>query len=58
MQTYKAPTSVLTTKDGKFLAFGFEAEQKYGEAFEDEDEKPDMLLFRHFKMVLHNRKVR
>ena len=58
-QSSKTPTSVLTDRAGKFLAFGYEAEQKYSQALEDEDSddeessKPDMLLFRHFKMMLH-----
>ena len=48
------------------MDFGFDAEQKYTQAFEgsdsdsdDESEKtePDMLLFRHFKMMLHKQEV-
>ena len=48
---------MLTNRAGEFLDFGYEAEKKYGEALEDEDEHPDMLMFRHFKMILHNRDV-
>ena len=48
---------MLTNRKGSFIAFGFEAEQEYGQALEDDDE-PDMLMFRHFKMMLHKREVR
>ena len=47
---------MLTNRKGSFLAFGFEAEQEYGQGLED-DEEPDMLMFRHFKMMLHKREV-
>ena len=55
-QSYKTPTSVLTNRKGSFLAFGFEAEQEYGQGLED-DEESVMLMFRHFKMMLHKREV-
>ena len=53
LQSYKAPTSVLTNRAGEFVAFGYEAEQRYSEALEDDDDdKDDLALFRHFKMRL------
>ena len=61
-KSYKSPTSVLVTSSGKFLAFGYKAEQMYGDAIEEDEEgdsgkSRDMLLFRHFKMMLHNKEV-
>ena len=47
---------MLTNRAGSFISFGFEAEQEYGQALED-DEAPDMLMFRHFKMMLHKKGV-
>ena len=58
---------MLTTRDGKLLAFGYEAEQQYGEAMaggsdSDDDDGDghklvDVMLFRHFKMLLHKHEV-
>ena len=51
---------MLTTASGEFVAFGFEAEQQYGEALEDDDDdvSAGLLLFRHFKMMLMKNKVK
>ena len=58
IQSYKAPTSVLTSAAGEFVAFGYEAEQRYSEALEDDDdERDDLALFRHFKMSLMETEV-
>ncbi|XP_063415310.1 heat shock 70 kDa protein 12B-like [Mytilus trossulus] len=51
----KAPTVVLLDKSKKFLAFGYDAEDKYSEAALDE-EHLDFYYFRRFKMLLHETK--
>ena len=58
---------MLITKTGRFVDFGFDAEQKYSQSIQredsdsgsDENDSPrsDLLLFRHFKMMLHDQKV-
>ena len=51
---------MLTDSDGELLAFGYEAEDRYSQAVEEEEEEgtpDDLLLFRHFKMILHTREV-
>ena len=42
---------------GKFIAYGFEAEDKYAEAKQFEEES-DMLLFTSLNDMLHKGKVR
>ena len=37
---------------GKFLHFGFEAEEDYNQAIEKNEDK-NLCLYRHFKMILH-----
>lgn len=49
----KTSTCVLLTPDKVFHSFGFEAENKYCELTE-EDQHHGWLLFRRFKMLLHN----
>ena len=50
---------MLTSAAGEFVAFGYEAEQRYSEALEDDDdERDDLALFRHFKMRLMAAEVR
>ena len=46
--------------DGKFVAFGYEAEDIYDAEMETKEDGScsNMALFRHFKMVLHQQKVR
>lgn len=52
----KTPTSLLIKKDGDFVAFGYEAEDKFCTALENESHK-DLMLFRRFKMKLYNKMV-
>lgn len=47
----KAPTCVLLSPKRDFLAFGFEAEDKYSELALD-DEHTDYYFFKRFKMIL------
>lgn len=49
----KAPTCVLLHPDKTFHSFGYEAEDKYTELFQD-DEHEDWYFFKRFKMTLHN----
>ncbi|XP_052816567.1 heat shock 70 kDa protein 12B-like isoform X2 [Mya arenaria] len=49
----KTPTCVLLNPQKEFVAFGFEAENKYLGLVEQGKHKPWM-LFRRFKMLLHN----
>ncbi|XP_062582421.1 heat shock 70 kDa protein 12A-like [Saccostrea cucullata] len=52
----KTSTSLLIKTDGSFVAFGFHAEDKfYAESAENQSE--NLMLFRRFKMKLHNKKV-
>ena len=53
----KAPTVVLLDKNRKFVAFGYDAEDKYSE-FALDDEHHDYYYFRRFKMLLHETKVK
>ncbi|XP_061165162.1 heat shock 70 kDa protein 12A-like [Saccostrea echinata] len=51
----KTPTSLLIDKDGNFVAFGYEAEDTfYSEVAKDQ--RGNFMLFRRFKMKLHNKK--
>ncbi|OWF51207.1 heat shock 70 kDa protein 12B-like [Mizuhopecten yessoensis] len=49
----KAPTCVLLKPDRTFDSFGYEAEDKYTELFQ-EDSHEDWYFFKRFKMTLHN----
>lgn len=54
LMSHKTPTALLLNADQSFNAFGFEAETKYAElAEEDEDELENLYYFHRFKMVLH-----
>ena len=56
MLSWKTPTSILLKNDGSFVAFGNEAEDKfYSEMGKGEHE--NLMLFRRFKMKLHNKMV-
>lgn len=52
----KTPTSLLIRKDGSFLAFGYDAEDKFYSEIENEN-GDEVMLFRRFKMKLHNKMV-
>ena len=52
----KTPTSILIKRDGTFLAFGYEAEDKFYSEMEGDD-RENVMLFRRFKMKLHNKTV-
>lgn len=52
----KTPTSILIRQDGSFIAFGYEAEDMFYSAIETE-ERENVMLFRRFKMELHNKMV-
>ncbi|XP_019623427.1 PREDICTED: heat shock 70 kDa protein 12A-like [Branchiostoma belcheri] len=52
-QSYKAPTTVLFGPDKKFIAFGFEAVEKYATLTENGEDK-SYYFFEHFKMRLHS----
>ena len=54
----KAPTCVLFNEHEKFVSFGYDAEEKYGDlAIEGEEEVGKWFFFERFKMKLHNEKV-
>ncbi|WAR26404.1 HS12B-like protein, partial [Mya arenaria] len=56
-ESTKGPTCVLIKPDGKTLhSFGFDAEAKYAELIE-EDENKDWFFFRRFKMMLWKQKL-
>lgn len=50
----KTPTSVLVNPDQQFDSFGYDAESKYAELLEEEDQGEGWALYRKFKMILHN----
>lgn len=52
----KTPTCVLLNPAREFVTFGYDAEDKYSELAQD-DEHEGWLLFRQFKMFLHNNRV-
>ena len=49
----KTPTTLLLTKAGKFVSFGYDAEMKYYNNIALENEMEDYLFFERFKMKLH-----
>ena len=54
-QSYKTPTSVLVNPQGKFEAFGFEAEKRYADL---EDTVADKYaLYEKFKMKLYGQVI-
>ena len=50
-----APTTILLDETGEVVAYGWDAEQRYG-TLEPVDRKSHR-LFKHFKMKLHEEKV-
>ncbi|KAK3100078.1 hypothetical protein FSP39_014408 [Pinctada imbricata] len=55
LASYKAPTSLLLTPEGSFDSFGYKAEKRYSD-LADNDDHEGWKFFKHFKMLLHNRK--
>lgn len=53
----KTSTSILIKKDGSFVAFGYEAEDKFYSEMENNQRK-EVMLFRRFKMKLYNKMVK
>ena len=58
-ESYKAPTAVLTEKGarGKFVKFGFDAEETYV-TLKENGEASDHELYYDFKMILYHEKVK
>lgn len=52
--SYKTPTTILLDNKEEFVAFGYDAESKYAELAEDE-EQHDFFYCRRFKMLLYNK---
>lgn len=53
----KTPTSIIISKkEGKYVDFGYDAEDKFQQAMTDE-QCEDLMLFQRFKMKLHNKTV-
>ena len=50
-----APTTILLDETGEVVAYGWEAEHKYGTL--DPVDRNTHRLFKHFKMKLHEEKV-
>ncbi|XP_061165028.1 heat shock 70 kDa protein 12A-like [Saccostrea echinata] len=50
--SHKAPTVLLLNSKAEFVAFGYEAEDKYASLTEEGDHE-DHYLFQRFKMILH-----
>ncbi|XP_062591035.1 heat shock 70 kDa protein 12A-like [Saccostrea cucullata] len=48
----KTPTSLLLDKEGKFVSFGFDAENRFSDIVLDEKED-EFMFFNRFKMKLH-----
>jgi hypothetical protein len=55
-ESLKSPTVVLLNLKGEFSAFGYEAEQKYADLVQNEDDE-GWFYFRRFKMQLYTKKV-
>ncbi|KAL4230259.1 hypothetical protein ACF0H5_010645 [Mactra antiquata] len=54
--SHKTPTCVLLKPDKSFYKFGYEAEDKYNEIAESQDDDHrKYYFFRRFKMILHTR---
>ena len=56
LMSWKTPTSILLNTDGSFVAFGYEAEDKFYSRM-DRCDRENVMLFRRFKMKLHNKMV-
>lgn len=52
--SWKTPTTVLLGPNQDFVAFGYEAEERYIQLAEN-DEHKDWYYFQHFKMQLYNK---
>ncbi|XP_071124637.1 heat shock 70 kDa protein 12A-like [Mytilus edulis] len=52
----KAPTAVLLDSSQEFVAFGYDAENKYSELLADEEHE-DYHYFHSFKMLLYERRI-
>ena len=52
----KAPTCILLDKEKQFVAFGYDAENRYAELVMDE-KQDDYYFFDRFTMSLHNNEV-
>lgn len=52
--SFKAPTSVLLDSRQEFIAFGYEAEDKYYELVADEEHE-DYYYFHRFKMFIYGK---
>ncbi|XP_077986416.1 heat shock 70 kDa protein 12A-like [Glandiceps talaboti] len=50
--TFKTPTCILLNRDKEFIAFGYEAREKYADLEEAQDK--EFYFFDRFKMTLHN----
>ncbi|CAC5416772.1 unnamed protein product [Mytilus coruscus] len=51
----KTPTSVLLDNKKEFVAFGYQADNKYTQCIIPDEEMEDFYYFRRFKMRLHER---
>ena len=56
-RTKKTPTSLLLKPDLSFDSFGYKAEEKYCN-LKNVYEETEYWFFQHFKMCLHNDRVR
>lgn len=52
----KAPTACLLNSSQEFVAFGYDAENKYSELVAEEENEP-YYYFHRFKMLLHERRI-
>ncbi|VDI42555.1 Hypothetical predicted protein [Mytilus galloprovincialis] len=53
----KTSTSVLLNKQKEFVAFGYEADNKYIQGIIPDEMTDDFYYFRRFKMILHNERL-
>lgn len=56
LMSWKTPTTLLLQKNQTFDSFGYDAEERYDELIDNENEK-GWYYFRRFKMLLHDKKV-
>ena len=55
----KTPTTLLLTKSGKFMSYGYTAERQYENILLDKNQdENDYLYFRRFKLELYTQKVK
>jgi len=56
--SHKTPSALLLYPDESFHSFGYEAENKYLQlAEDDQNDFENYYFFRQFKMILHNNSV-